>query len=767
MLRFLAVLSLTAAVAVPSLAVDIPADREAAYQAYLDFQRMIDGGRVAPNWLPDGSAFWYETGGPNAREVLKVDPAENTVGPLLDVARLRAALTEALGHEPAGGGVPFASFQWVGTDSISFVLEGATFTLDLESYEVTRQLPPSAFSIELVKSEAERALPGTYLRERFQGLGPLPSPEAMSPDGKWFATVRDDNLALRATVDGQEVTVTDDGTPTDFWDVEAALWQPWSPTGEQIAVTKQLAGAMPTIPTIKWLKPLEEVREVLTIPAGASLYRSELYLLDIHSRVPRHVDMGDNTDHYLRVLTWLPDGSELIVARYDRLLSRVELLAVDAFTRDVRVIMTEASETFLTNHHEAIWATETGFFLLPDGSGFLWNSERSGWDHLYHYDLDGRLVRQLTSGEWPVKDVVRVDQDGGWVYFTGHGDQSRPYDTHLYRVGMDGERFAQLTEGVGQHAASISPSARYFVDTYSNVDAPPRTELRAADGSLVRVLAEADIGRLESFGWVPPNEYVVKAADGETDLWVTMYFPNDFDPDGRYPVVEYIYAGPQTTWRPVDFGDDLGPFGGLLGRAANFPRALAQLGILVVVLDGRGTPERSKAFHDTVYMNWGQFEIADHAGAIRQLGERLPFLDLDRVGVMGASWGGHFTFRAMTQAPDLYKVGISEVPGYSSRRFTLYEVYLGMPQENKAAYDAADAMALAPLLEGELLQVGGINDTGTQADMFQMTEHLIRLGKQHRMMIYPDTGHGAMGKTGEFNMELKKRYLVEMLRPFE
>ena len=214
--RFLAGLSLTVAIAVPCLAVDIPADREAAYQAYLDYQRMIDGGRVVPNWLPDGSTFWYETGGPNAREILKVDPAENTVEPLFDVTRLRTALTEAMGHEPAGAGVPFATFQWAGADSISFALEGASFTLDLGSYEVTRQLPPSAFSMALVKSEAERVLPGTYLRERFQGLGPLPSPEAMSPDGKWFATVRDNNLALRATVDGQEVMLTADGTPTDF-----------------------------------------------------------------------------------------------------------------------------------------------------------------------------------------------------------------------------------------------------------------------------------------------------------------------------------------------------------------------------------------------------------------------------------------------------------------------------------------------------------------------------------------------------------------------
>ena len=561
--------------------------------------------------------------------------------------------------------------------------------------------------------------------------------------------------------------VTDDGTDAVFWDIEAALWQPWSPTGEQLAVIRQHADGMPTIPTIKWLKPLEEAREVFTVPAGANLYRSELYLFDIHAREPRHVDMGDNRDRYVRVLTWLPDGSELIVARFNRVLSSVELLAVDALTRAVRTIMTEASETFLTNHHEAIWATETGFFLLPDGSGFIWNSERSGWDHLYRYDIEGRLVGQLTSGDWPVQDVVRVDQENGWVYFTGHGDTSRPYDTHLYRVGLDGRGLKQLTEGKGQHSADISPSAEYFVDAFSNVDVPPRTELRRTDGVLIRVLGEADISRLEQFGWVAPREHVVKAADGETDLWVTMYFPNDFDPEKKYPVVEYIYAGPQTVWRPMDFGDDVGPLGAMVGRMFNFPRALAQLGFLVVSLDGRGTPERSKAFHDTIYMNWGQFEIDDHAGAIRQLGERLPSMDLDRVGVMGASWGGHYAFRAMTQAPDLYKVGISEVPGYSSRRFTLYEVYLGMPQENKAGYDAADAMALAPLLEGELLQTGGINDTGTQADLFQMTEHLIRLGKQHRMMVYPNTGHGAMGKTGEYNMELKKRYFVEMLKPFQ
>src|SRR5690606_2103656 len=259
--------------------------------------------------------------------------------------------------------------------------------------------------------------------------------------------------------------------------------------------------------------------------AGSNLYRSELFLVDIFSRQPEPVDLGDTTDQYIRILSWSPDNAELFLARYNRVMSRVEIQAVNALTREVRTALIEESPTFITNHHEAIWGAETGFTLLPDGSGFVWNSERSGWDHLYLYDLQGKLQRQLTSGEWPVKDVVRIDLQGGWVYFTCHSDQQRPYDTHLCRAGLDGKGFAQLTEGKGQHEPNISPSAEYFTDTWSSVDTPPRTELRAADGSRVRLLAEADISRLETVGWTPPKEYVVKAADGTTDLWVTVNFP--------------------------------------------------------------------------------------------------------------------------------------------------------------------------------------------------------------------------------------------------
>ena len=234
----------------------------------------------------------------------------------------------------------------------------------------------------------------------------------------------------------------------------------------------------------------------------------------------------------------------------------------------------------MTHHHDSVWGSRTGFSLLPDASGFILVSERDGWRHLYLYDMAGNLVRRLTKGDFPVEAVVGVDQESGWVYFTAQTDPARPYDLHLNRVALDGTNRTQLTEGKGRHAVALSPSHGYFVDTYSSVDTPPRSVVRRADGELLLTLSEADIGRLEEVGWTPPREVVVKAADGETDLWVTMYLPHDFDPSRRYPVVEYIYGGPQTTTRPMDFGGEQFPgLGSDFARIGNFNRALANLGV--------------------------------------------------------------------------------------------------------------------------------------------------------------------------------------------
>ncbi len=740
-------------------------EHEAAYQRYLDFGSLIEGGRVTPNWMPDGNSFWYAEGGPQSTVIHRVDPATGVVEELFDTPRLRTVLTGELGHEPAGLGVPFRQLAFVGPSSVQFTVEGQTFVLDLVTYAIEKQRAPSSLGlVSYLVSEADRVTPRTFVREVFQGLGPRPYPERLSLDGKWFVGLDNHNLTLRATVDGRVVPLTDDGNEFEQWDVETTLWNPWSPDSQRLVVARIGSHGMPRIPTIKWLKPLEEAEFIPTMLAGGELHDTRLHILDLHTRTPLPVEQDTTEDYYYRVLTWLPDGSEVVFARYSRLMDRVDIQAADALTGAVRTLATDVSETFVTHHHDSVWGSRTGFSLLPDASGFILVSERDGWRHLYLYDLDGNVVRRLTEGDFPVEAVVGVDQEGGWVYFTAQTDPERPYDLHLNRVTLDGADRTQLTEGRGRHTVAMAPSQHYFVDTYSSVDTPPRSVLRRADGELVLTLSEADIGRLEAVGWTPPREVVVKAADGETDLWVTMYLPHDFDSARRYPVVEYIYGGPQTTTRPMDFGGEQFPgLGSDFARIGNFNRALANMGFVVVILDARGTPGRSKALHDVIVRNWGKPVIDDHAAAIRQLIDRFDFLDGDRVAIMGASWGGYYSTRAILQEPDLYNVCISEVPGYDMYAFHLYEPYLGMPQENHEHYEAANVFRMAPGLKGKLLLTGGINDTGTQADLFQMSETLVRAGIQHDMMVYANTGHGAFGQTGEYNMELKKNYLVRHL----
>ena len=631
---------LVLAVSVPPASTQVTPEREAAYQRHLDFGSLIEGGRINPNWMPGGNSFWYAEGGPQHTVIHRVDPIAGTVEELFDTPRLRAALTEALGHEPAGLGVPFRQLSFAGDSSVQFTVEGQTFVLDLDTYAVERQRQPSSLAlVSYLVSETERATPKTFVREVFQGLGPRPYPERLSPDGQWFVGLDNHNLTLRATVDGRVVPLTDDGNEFEQWDVETTLWNPWSPDSQRLVVARIDSRGLPRIPTIKWLKPLEEAEFIPTMLAGGELYETRLHILDLHTRTPMPVQQDTTADYYYRVLTWLPDGSEVVFARYNRVMNRVDIQAADAATGAVRTLATETSETFVTHHHDSVWGSRTGFWLLPDASGFILASERDGWRHLYLYDLDGDPIRRLTEGDFPVESVVSVDQENGWVYFTAQTDPERPYDLHLNRVTLDGTDWSQLTEGKGRHTVAMAPSQDYFVDTYSSVDTPPRTVLRRAGGELVRTLSEANISRLQQVGWTPPREIVVKAADGQTDLWVTMYLPHDFDPARRYPVVEYIYGGPQTTIRPMDFGGDPFGLGSDFSRMANFNRALANMGFVVVILDARGAPGRSKAFHDVIVKNWGKPVVADHAAAIRQLIDRFDFLDGDRVGIMGASLG--------------------------------------------------------------------------------------------------------------------------------
>ena len=483
--------------------------------------------------------------------------------------------------------------------------------------------------------------------------------------------------------------------------------------------------------------------------------RTELHVVDVLAKTAVPVDLGEE-DHQLFVIGWTPDGSELLFLRMSREFKKLDLMAADPNTGAARVVLEETQDTFIKGIASNPGWTQL-FTLLPDGERFLWISERDGWDHLYLYNLDGTLIRRLTDGEFPVLGVTSVDPEEGWVYFTAHAEE-RVYDTHLYRVGLDGKGFTRLTEATGQHAVAFSPSKQYFIDIHSTVARAPTTELRAADGRLIRTLYTADTDALADLRWSPPEEFIVKADDGETELHGVMYKPHDFDPRRRYPVLDYIYNGPQTTWVPRTFTDGRGV------RAA----ALAQLGFITFLVDGRGTTERGKAFQDVVYLEFGSHEIPDHVATLKQLGGERAYMDLGRVGIFGGSWGGYMTVRAMLTAPHVYHAGVATngvMDHYDHMAYAI-EPYMGLPQNNPTAYEASSSHPYADKLEGKLLLIHSTSDVNaTFSATMKIVESFVRAGKPYDLVVFPEQNHWPAGASQRYYMEASRRYFQEHLKP--
>ncbi|MFN0180743.1 MAG: DPP IV N-terminal domain-containing protein [Gemmatimonadales bacterium] len=720
-----------------------PARRDSVYQRFLDLPSLAKGGIIQPRWMADSTRFWYLDSTPDRTVIQLVDPVAGTRAPLVDVDRARAAIGRALGHQPPYLGLPGSGFVLADQErGLRFSLEGRDWVLDLASYAV-RPVP--------VPSPAERDRREPRLVERAWPTTGTDLRELASPDGRWLASHRDGNLWLRSTADGRDQQLTFDAV-TDFgWTVAGAKW---SPDGLRLAALKIDNRGLAKLPVLHWLKPTEEVEWRPFTKVGGAMARFEVHVVDILSARTVVARFTDTVDSFLSPIGWTPDNAELLFYRMTRDMKRLELAAIRPATGQTRVVLTETQPTFIKNI-----AANPGWrdlvTLLPDGKRFVLISERDGWDHLYLYGLDGTLVRRLTSGSFPVLRVVAVDIKGGWVYFTGHAEP-RPYHTHLYRVALDGSGFKRLTEGTGIHAAAFSPSMRHFVDHHSSIDRPPTAELRTADGRLVMTLATANTDSLRALGWRPPEEFVAKAADGTTDLHGVLIKPFDFDSTRKYPIVEYIYGGPQTTTVVRTFG-----------QSWVKEQAIAQLGFVAVVVDARGTPERGKAFQDVVYRNFGRNEILDHAAVLKQLGTRHRWLDLTRVGIYGGSWGGYMTIRALVLAPDTYHVGIATFPvgDLYDHAASAIEPYMGLVETNRAGYDYGSSLRNIDRLRGKLMLLHGTSDVNaTFSATMKMVDALTKAGKPYDLRVFPELNHSLTGIETYF-AETVRRYFVEHLKP--
>ncbi|MBI2537788.1 MAG: prolyl oligopeptidase family serine peptidase, partial [Gemmatimonadetes bacterium] len=412
------------------------------------------------------------------------------------------------------------------------------------------------------------------------------------------------------------------------------------------------------------------------------------------------------------------------------------LVEADPTTGDAKVLAVDSAKTWVETSPQ----DPPSWYVTEDGE-VIWWSERDGWAHLYRMAQGGTLRNQITQGAWPVGAVRHVDETAKQIYVTARGREPGRfiYYAHLYRVNFDGSGLTLLTPEDADHRIDFSPSGRYFIDIQSRIESPPVTVLRAApDGRVVRKLEEADLSRLKAIGWTPPEIFQVKARDGITDIYGVIFKPSDFDSTKKYPVIDHIYPGPQVgsvgQWRFSSGGEE---------------RAIAELGFVVVEIDHLGTPLRSKAFHDNYYGNFHDNGLPDHVTALKQLGARYSWMDLDRVGIYGHSGGGFASTDAMVTFPEFFKVAVSGAGNHDNRSYNIYwaEKYQGLMKPDTVRktdnFEASANKTYAKKRQGRLLLMhGDMDDNVHPANTIQLVNELIKANKDFDLIVAPDRAHG-------------------------
>jgi dipeptidyl-peptidase-4 len=586
--------------------------------------------------------------------------------------------------------------------------------------------------------------------------GPGARVDVRSPDGKRVAFIRDWNLWVRDVVTRKETPLTKDGVKDFGYATDNAGWtrsdRPilvWSPDSKKIATFQQdqrRVGEMYLVDTTvghpglqAWKYPLpgdETVATIHRVVVDADTGKVVRFQMppDQH-RSTLCDDLACRSGEWGDV-QWSPDASAVAFVSTARDHRREQLRVADAATGTIRDVLEEKAETFFESGNGA-----TNWRYLPGSNEAIWFSERDNWGHLYLYDLkSGREKRAVTSGEWNVTQLLRVDDKNRLLYFVGVGrERGRdPYFRHFYRIGMDGRNLQLLTPDDGDHEISLSPSGRYFVDTFSKPDVPPVTQLRDADGAVIATIERADIAKLIADGWQPPVPITVKARDGQTDLYGLMYRPTMLDTAKKYPIVNHIYPGPQT--------------GSVGSRAFSAARgdaqALAELGFVVVEIDGMGTPWRSKKFHEAYYGNMGDNTLPDQVAGMKELASRYPWIDLDRAGIYGHSGGGYATADAMFRYPDFFKVGISEAGNHDNRVYEddwaeKWQGLLEKKPDGTTNYDNQANQLVAKNLKGKLLLAHGTLDSNVPPNnTLLVVNELIKANKDFDLLMLPNRGHG-------------------------
>jgi dipeptidyl-peptidase-4 len=704
---------------------------------------LVYHGSVRATWLPD-ERFWYRDTTPEGNEFILVDPARGSRAPAFDHAKLATALATAVGGEAKydASHLPFQQID-----------------LSPDARSVTVSVAGKRWTCAVTGDSCAPAVAGA--RPGAGGEGGRPGRafariDSPSPDGTRTAYIRDNNLWVRELATGKETQLTTDGVKDFGYATDNAGWtmsdRPivlWSPDSKKMATFQQdqrQTGEMYLVDTrvghphlMAWKYPL---------PGDEKVTMIQRVIVEVDT--PKVIRLKMEPDQHRSTLCddvscrggewsdveWNKEGTQLAFVSTSRDHKHEQVRIADAATGEVREVFDEKVSTFFESGNGRV-----NWRYLGATNEIIWFSERDNWGQLYLYDAKtGALKRQITTGEGNVTQLLQVDEKARVLYFAAVGREKTidPYFRGFYRIGMDGKGLKRLTPEDGDHDVTLSASGKYFVDTYSKPDMPPTSVVRNNEGKILVELGHADITKLLATGWKPPTPFHVKARDGVTDIYGLLYKPTNLDPAKKYPIVNKIYPGPQT--------------GSVGGRGFNAGRgdqqALAELGFVVVEIDGMGTPWRSKKFHEAYFADMGDNTLPDQVAGMKQLAAQYAWIDLDRAGIYGHSGGGFAAAAAMFRFPDFFKVGISEAGNHDNRVYEddwaeKWQGLLEKKPDGTTNYDDQANQNHAKNLKGRLLLAHGTMDTNVPPyNTLLVVNELIKANKDFDLLLLPNRGHG-------------------------
>lgn len=719
---------------------------------------------LRPNWIEDQDNFWYEWEDTNGKKWVYVDARRNTSRPLFDTKVISEQLSETFNRGFNANNLDLRGFDY-DTDRqlFSFHVDSIEFKYYIDRNELVK-------GDSLESEEAERW--ATY-----------------SPDSTYIAFAREHDLYVMRTddPDSTEIRLTHDGerwysyqashgdtTTTERLRSRAS----WFEDSKKLYVKRQDWREVDELWVINTLSTRPELETYkYNLPGEKNHYQDEIMVFDMASYEGIRLDTDKWPDQSLGGVyfngggIFTSDKSDYLwILRRTRTWDEIDVVKANTATGETEVLWSEKSEPYFNTRYAQL-------AIINEGEQYLWWSERTGWGQLYRYDSQGNLRNRITQGHFMVGDIAAIDTSAQTIYYEGFGKEEgrNPFYSHHYKVRFDGSRQALLTPEDANHSISMSDSRRYFVQNYSRPDMPTRAVLRDNSGGVLVELEEVDMSKLNEAGYNAPENFSVKAADGQTDLYGVMWKPADFDPEKKYPIISYVYPGPQVEPYPRTFS-----VGGTSARA----HSLSQVGFVVIAMGNRGgSPLREKWYHNYGHDNLRDYALADNRSGIEQLAARHSYIDQNRVGIYGHSGGGFMSTAALLKYPDFYKVAVSSAGNHDNNVYNIWwgEVHHGVNAKTetvKVTNDDGEEVEeerttfssriptnaeLASNLRGRLLLVHGEMDNNVHpANTYRLADALIREGKKFDMMIFPGARHG-FGRYSAYFERMLWDYFAEHL----